>query len=111
MLPKSKRLTTKAFTEIIEKGHSFHGPFLIVRVTASDAKSSFAVSVPKKVAKLAVNRNILRRQIYSIIATLDGNIVKQGKVVIVVKVGADKLPFEELTGEINKIFVKAGLLK
>jgi ribonuclease P protein component len=111
MLPKSKRLSTKAFTGIIEKGHSFQGPFLIVRVVASDKPSSFAVSVPKKVAKLAVDRNKIRRQIYSIIEGIQDKIVKQGKVVIIVRVGIDKLPFEELAGEINKVFVKAGLLK
>ncbi len=111
MLPKSKRLSTKAFTGIIEKGHSFQGPFLIVRVIASDKNSSFAVSVPKKVAKLAVDRNKLRRQIYSIIRDLDNKIVKQGKVVLIVRVGTDKLSFSELADEINKIFVKAGLLK
>jgi ribonuclease P protein component len=111
MLPKSKRLSTKAFTEIIEKGQSFHGPFLIVRVTASDTQSSFAVSVPKKVAKLAVDRNKLRRQIYSVISTLEDKIVKQGKVVIIAKAGLEKLLFGEFGDEINQIFVKTGLLK
>jgi ribonuclease P protein component len=111
MLPKSKRLSTKAFTGIIEKGQSFHGPFLVIRVISSETHSSFAVSVPKKVAKLAVDRNKLRRQIYSIISAIDSKIVKQGKVVIVAKTGTNKLPYEELTGEIHRIFVKAGLLK
>lgn len=109
MLPKSKRLSTEAFTEIIGKGQSFHGPFLIVRVIPSAGNSRFAVSVPKKVYKLAVSRNKLKRQIYSIIKKFP---IKTGySVVIIVKSGIEKLDFNQLCVEIEKIFVKSSLLK
>lgn len=109
MLPKSKRLSTEAFKEIIEKGQSIHSPFLIVRTIPKEGPSRFAVSVPKKVAKLAVTRNKIRRQVYEVIAKLS---VKPGyKVVIIAKAGLDKLDYTSLTQELSKAFVKTSLLK
>lgn len=109
MLPKSKRLGTKAFTEIMEKGRSFHNPFLILKVIPSLSESVFALSVPKKVSKLAVDRNKIKRQIYSIIEDID---YKPGyKIVLIIKVGFDKLSFKDLQVEIQKTFVKSALLK
>ncbi|MDO8430597.1 MAG: ribonuclease P protein component [Candidatus Taylorbacteria bacterium] len=109
MLPKSKRLTTEAFKEIIEKGQSFHSPFLILKVCLSDNSSKFAISVPKKSAKLAVSRNKIRRQIYSIIKNLH---IKSGyNVVVIVKSDISKLDFKNLSAEVEKIFVKSSLLK
>ncbi len=109
MLPKSKRLSTEAFKEIIEKGQSIHSPFLIVRLVPKDGHSRFAVSVPKKIAKLAVMRNKIRRQIYEVIAKLP---VKPGyKVVIIAKTGLDKLEYPSLAEELSKAFVKTKILK
>ncbi len=109
MLPKSQRLGTKAFTEIIGKGQSFHSPFLILREIFSHKNSSFAVSVSKKVAKLAVDRNKIKRQVYSSIKKL--NIKSGHKIIIIMKAGAQKLPFKDLALELEKIFVKSGLLQ
>ena len=63
MLPKSKRLSTETFKKIIEKGQSFHGPFLIIRAYKTAKQSHFGVSVPKKVSKLASSRNKIKRQL------------------------------------------------
>ena len=109
MLPKSKRLSTETFKKIIEKGQSFHSPFLIIRVYKNAKQSHFGVSVPKKVSKLAVSRNKIKRQIYSMVTKLN---VKEGlEVIIIVKVGFEKLSFIEMKEELEKIFVKSGLLK
>jgi ribonuclease P protein component len=109
MLPKSKRLTTEAFKEIIEKGRSFHSPFLITRISLSEGSTKFAVSVPKKVSKLAVNRNKIHRRVYSILRHLP--IISGFRVVIIMKIGSQNLSFVDLSSEIEKIFVKSGLLK
>ncbi len=109
MLPKSKRLSTKAFKQVIEKGQSFHGPFLIVRAIQTTLPTHISVSVPKKVAKLATERNLLRRRVYSIVSKMS---IKQGfDVVIILKPGVDKVSFDNLGIEVGKIFVKSLLLK
>jgi ribonuclease P protein component len=108
-MPKSKRLTTEAFKEIIEKGQSFHSNFLIIRVGRTDGATKFAISVPKKVAKLAVTRNKIHRRVYSLLRHLP---ISSGfKIVIIMKVGSSNLSFDGLSSEIKKIFVKSGLLK
>lgn len=109
MLPKSKRLSTEVFQGIIEKGQSIHSPFLILRKSPVAGHSHFSVSVPKKVAKQAVARNKMRRQIYSIIEKMS---VKEGQnVIIITKVGSEKLSFSQLSDELSTLFVKSSLLK
>lgn len=109
MLPKSKRLSTETFKKIIEKGQSFYGPFLIVRVYKTAEQSHFGISVPKKVSKLATSRNKIKRRIYSIIGKLD---IKSGfSVIVIAKTGFEKLTFLQTKDEIEKIFVKSSLLK
>lgn len=111
MLPKSKRLTTKAFKNVIEKGQSFHSPFLVIRCIPHSQEGGFSVSVPKKVAKLAVSRNKIRRQVYSIVKKLESKIKPSFNSVIIMKVGSEKLLFEDLANEVQKAFVKSSLLK
>lgn len=109
MLPKSKRLSTKAFKEIIEKGQSFHGPFLILRAINNVATSGFGVSVPKKVAKSAVLRNKMRRRVYTVIKSLK---IKKGfSGVVILKIGAPNLTFGVLKSDIEKVFVKSLILE
>ncbi len=111
MLPKSKRLSTEAFKEIIEKGRSIHCPFLILRLYPTLSDSRFAISVPKKVTKTAVARNKTKKQIYSIIKSLENKIKPGFSVVIIVKPELNKLAFKDLCVEVEKSFVKASLLK
>lgn len=109
MLPKSKRLTTEEFKKVIEKGQSFHSPFLIIRLLSSPQQSRFSVSVPKKVCKNAVDRNKIRRKIYSIISNFDPKLGFD--VIVIVKPGFEKLDYREMNDETVKIFVKSSLLK
>ncbi len=68
MLPKTRRLTTKAVTEVLRVGRSKRGVFLSMKF--ADAPSPFQSSavVSKSVAKRAVDRNRLRRAVYRAIA-------------------------------------------
>lgn len=111
MLPKSKRLPTSEFKEVIEKGQSFHSPFLILRAFSGKKESRFSISVPKKVAKEAVARNKMRRQAYSAIRPLEKRMEKGFNAVLIMKPDAHKLSFADLSVEIEKIFVKSGFLK
>lgn len=111
MLPKSKRLTTEAFKEIIEKGRSIHSPFLILRVVLTNKNNRYGISVPKKVAKQAVLRNKIRRRIYTIIDKLSEKLKSGHDIVVIVKIGVEKLIFNDLQSELERAFVKSSLLK
>ncbi len=114
MLLKSQRLTTELFGNIIEKGQSFHCPFLILRVIKvgnNKERSRFAVSVPKKVAKTAVLRNKIKRRVYSIVKSYEFKIKSDLHAIFIAKTGTEKLSFTDLKMEIEKIFVKSGILK
>ena len=111
MLPKSKRLSTKLVTSVMGKGQSFHSPFFVIRLAAGNEKSSFSISVPKKIAKTAVQRNKIRRQAYSAIKTMESGVKGGFNAVVIAKSGLENLSFDEVKSELEKIFVKSGLLK
>ena len=95
----------------LQKGEISHSPYFVIRKSMSDTPSRFAISISKKVANTAVLRNKTKRRVYSIIEALIPNIISKQKVVIVVKAETLKLKQMELKKEIEKAFVKCGLLK
>jgi ribonuclease P protein component len=109
MLPRKQRISTQLFKDIIQKGSAFHAPLFSIRIKKTLNNSRFGVSVPKKVAKTAVLRNKIRRRVYSALKVI--NINNQHDVIFIAKIGIEKLKQIELSQEINKIFVKSGLLK
>lgn len=109
MLPRTQRITTRLFTDIVQKGSAFHAPLFSIRVKKAQNKSRFGVSVPKKVTKTAVLRNKIRRRIYS--SLIGMKLQNHFEVVFVAKTGIEKLKQSEIKQEIEKIFVKSGLLK
>lgn len=111
MIPSSKRLNTQLFKETIMKGSIFHGSFFIIRCQNTQGLSRFGVSVPKKVAKSAVDRNKIRRRVYSIIRNLNERVISNKNIVFIMKSGVEKADYAEIGKEIEKIFVKIGLLK
>jgi len=111
MLPRNKRNSTKIFTEIIKKGNFFHSDFFIIRSIKSEGNSRFSISVPKKIAKTAVERNQIKRRIYSIVKKLNDKLNKGFNIIIIIKEKAVKASFEELNKEIELNFVKSKFLK
>lgn len=69
MLNKSQRLGRTDFTTFFKKGKRFHFDHLTIVYTPSPTFHG-AVVVGKKVHKLAVSRNTIRRRIYSQLRSL-----------------------------------------
>jgi ribonuclease P protein component len=111
MLPRSQRNSKGVFNEIIQKGSFLNCNFFIIRTVKTQTESHFSVSVPKKVSKLAVERNKIRRRVYSAIQKFGKRIATGYNAILIMKQGSEKLEFDELTKEIDKNFVKYGLLK
>ncbi len=111
MLPRLLRLNIALFKEIIEKGRFSHGKYFLFRYIKNEGLPRFAVSVPKKVLKNAVDRNKIRRRVFNSIRKLINKTHEGYKIIIVVKNGAEKLSIEEIYKELESDFVKSGFLK
>ena len=71
MVRRALRLSAKDIEGVLSKGRSYQGALVrgkaLPRPTATSSR--FAVIVSKKTAKMAVERNLLRRQVFSILAS------------------------------------------
>ncbi len=69
MLPKKNRLTRKEVGDLFKDGKSTGSPSLALKFKTSTNKipTKISVSVPKKIARTAVKRNLLRRQAYTVL--------------------------------------------
>lgn len=111
MLPRSERISTELFKEVIQKGAIHHSDFLILRSQKTLILSRFGISVPKKVAKTAVLRNKIKRRLYPIIKSLKPRISIDTNTIVIAKSGLEKLNLKQTQDEVIKIFVKSGILK
>jgi ribonuclease P protein component len=114
--PKSERLCGKnAFEALFQKGKKFFlHPFKVLHIGApgADAVAQIAIIVPKKIAKKAVSRNRLKRQIreaYRLEKEQFINSLKnknKGMVFAVIYIGEEKADFELLREKINLILTR-----
>ncbi len=111
MLASSQRLTIPLFKNVMDKGRSMHSSLFIFRLAKIGGNSRFSVSVSKKVAKKAVDRNKIRRRAYSVLNSLYSRIQNGFHGVLIAKNTASKAPFQEISADIEGFFVKSGLLK
>lgn len=64
MLKKNSRIHKERFEEIISRGKTFHATYVYIRTLPSlDGVKKFSTVVPKKVAKKAHDRNLIKRRI------------------------------------------------
>lgn len=100
MLPKKNRLERLEVEEIIKTGSFFHTPYFTFYTKKGFNRAVFAVTVSKKVAKLAVSRNRIRRLFYREIAqSLKVGMLSFGGV-FMVKKGGDALSASVLATEL-----------
>lgn len=66
MFKKAERLSKREFDEVFRIGKRHHFPHLTVIIAPRESRS-VSVVVGKKVSRLAVRRNTLRRRIYAIL--------------------------------------------
>lgn len=108
MLPKSKRLTTEEI-ERLETGKSVFGTLISMRATRSGSLK-FAVSVSKKVAPLAVDRNRLRRKVYAALPSLIKDVKSAAFIMVMPKKDVMDASLNDLKREIHALLIKAGLI-
>ncbi|HEY4494807.1 MAG TPA: ribonuclease P protein component [Candidatus Paceibacterota bacterium] len=111
MLRSSKRLTTSLVKEVVNKGKIFHSPVFVLKALKNKDLSRFSISVSKKVAKNAVDRNKIRRRMSSILRTLYSSIYVHVDGVFLMKLQSKEMSFKELKNEVQSSFVKFGFIK
>jgi len=101
MLKKIYRLPAKSFKKKYTRGKGKKGQFLYIKTLISQGQHSrFAVTVSTKVDKKATSRNLLRRQIYSILSQNFDKIEKGDYIITVLK----KAEFSDLQKDLRNLF-------
>lgn len=107
MLPKAKRLATKDVASLTN-GRSVFGTLLSLRFRqASVFKCS--VSVSKKVAPRAVDRNRIRRRVYAAVEKASIKDALKVYMLIMPKKEAMTAPLVDIASEVAALMKKAGL--
>lgn len=95
MLKKKERLTKKEFDRFFSSGRRYHTPLLTMVHTPTEDFHG-AVVVGKKVFKMAVDRNRLRRRLYNILYRLSQEKELKGVYIILTKPEAKNADFSNL---------------
>ncbi len=104
---KSHRiLKNKDFTKVIRSGKKIYTQNFSVYYCTCNNEYHIGITVSKKVSKLAVTRNLIKRRIVAAIneLELDNNFKKD--VVIIVKPSTHTIPYDEIQKEISIVFKK-----
>ncbi|MFA6158507.1 MAG: ribonuclease P protein component [Candidatus Paceibacterota bacterium] len=107
MLRKADRLTTKEVAAL-SKGKSVFGTLLSLRFITAE-KSKFSVSVSKKVAPRAVDRNAVRRKLYDVLKDASRSLKKPVFAMVLPKKECLDAAPAALSRELAIVFAKAGL--
>lgn len=112
MLPKENRLKkNKDFEMVFKKGKGFSQNFLFLKFIKNNLKvTRFGFVVSKKVSKKAVIRNRIKRRLREIVRKKIAEIEK-GRDIIIIVIPDINSDFKALRDAVDKIFVKAGILK
>ncbi|MEI8249418.1 MAG: ribonuclease P protein component [Candidatus Taylorbacteria bacterium] len=111
MLPRSQRLSTEQFNQVMKLGRAYHSPLFLVRVADTKGTTRVSAAVPVKVGKLAVIRNKFRRKIYEAVHPLMEKVIQDRFVVIIAKNTILTATQRAMETEIESVFVKAKLLR
>jgi ribonuclease P protein component len=108
MLPKASRLS-RAEAEFLKNGKSVFTTLLSLRFTPAP-ETKFSVSVSKKTAKSAVDRNRIRRKCYAALEKALPTLNTSVKGMFFPKATIKTLSQEKLAAELVLVLKKAGII-
>ncbi|MEX0930385.1 MAG: ribonuclease P protein component [Candidatus Paceibacterota bacterium] len=116
MLPRDRRLSTEALKDMQtnDEVRATHSSFFVARSLTSAGESvpaRFAVIVSQKVAKSAVERHRIKRQIHSVLEELLPRLNESRAVALHTKSAVREASREEIATDLEKGLKKAGVLK
>jgi len=110
MLPKKERLSRAEFNRFFSMGKRMHSPSVQV-VYSPHPELHASVVVSKKVARLAVKRNKIRRRIYDIVRNYRLQNPVTGVFIFLTKPSVNTLTYEALKDEIQTCIQKGTNIK
>jgi len=113
MLEKKYRLTKKEdFTDVFKKGVWVRGRLISLRIkkTASALPPRIGFVVGTKIAKKAVTRNKLKRQLRASFSRHIKEIKRGLNIVVVPAPEITKIGFQEISEEVERVLKKAHIL-
>lgn len=105
MLGKSQRLSRRAFSTTFRSGRRYQSPHLTL-IHAPAAHFAGAVVVGKKVAKLAVTRNRVRRRLTATLRESPVTTQYPGAFIIITKPGAASISRRALRAELVELLAR-----
>jgi ribonuclease P protein component len=106
MLAKKERLTRHEFDRFFSLGKRYHSPLFQLIVAPAESFHGAAV-VGKKVARSAVERNRIRRQLYGVLYSLFRHSPVPRAVIVIAKPPAAHLPRKERAEALRELLLKA----
>ena len=105
MIPNKLRLVKSRIVHLLFKGGKIKKDCLVVKyLPSADNSNHFCVIVSAKIAKTAVARNRLRRQIYEIIRIANPTLEKKYNIAIIAQKNTPDTDFKQLRENILNIF-------
>lgn len=108
MLPKTQRISTNRFGEIVNSGKNLNFGAFYIKTLPNDI-TRFAVAVPKKVVKGAIKRHFMKRRLFMAIKN-HINLFPAKDYIVFVNKEAEKMTFEEIDQKIKDIAQKVASL-
>lgn len=104
MISKNQRLSKNRVEYLLRKGLSKSNSFFGFKYLANNLPHSrFSVVVSKKIAKLATERNLFRRQIYSILRQFDSPTPNCHDLVLITRSNFAKLNYQQKQDKLEEI--------
>jgi ribonuclease P protein component len=112
MLPRKNSLKKeKDFKRVFQKGRSFKGPSLSLRIAKNGLDiNRIGLMVSRRISKKAVVRNKIRRRLSELIEARIPELKKGYDIILIAGPETEKKSFKELGAALDKIFQKAGLI-
>lgn len=106
MKKENRILKNREFNTLIKTGKKYHTPSLCFYYLPNTSNSyRIGITISKKVSKLAVVRNLIKRRINAILIE-QYNIKNLYDIIIVVKQGSDNINYETLELQIRQFINK-----
>jgi ribonuclease P protein component len=114
VLPNQNRLRRREdFAKVYAKGDRLRGTYLFLRILrGSNAPfPKIGIVVSKKVSKLAVTRNLFKRQLRAIFRQFLPQLKDGSQIVVTVTATQSKPSYQEIWEDLNKLLTRAKVLQ
>lgn len=112
MFSKKHQLKAKDFRQVLKEGKSFREDVLLLKIKKNNLrKNRIGFLISKRISKKAVLRNKIKRRLKTVVEQRIKNFLKGLDLVFIGFPGIEKKKIAEIEKLVEKIFIKAKILK